>query len=104
MTDAQPKNQSSLRTERLALIAAVAGVAVCALAPELAWAYPWDDGADKTLSILNGRVATVSAIIAVMVVGFLSFKGRIPWGWALSVIGGIVLVFGAPAFVSYFRP
>ncbi len=103
MTGTPTKNLSAIH-ERLVFIAGIASVALCALAPELAWAYPWDDGADKALSILNGRVATVSAIIAVMVVGFLSFRGRIPWGWALSVIGGIVLVFGAPAFVSYFRP
>lgn len=82
---------------------AIATASLCVLFPDLAMAFPWDDAADKVLTAMTGRMLTVAAIIAVMVVGVLSLTGRMPWGRGMAVIGGIVIVFSAPYIVNYIR-
>ncbi|MGH1379146.1 MAG: TrbC/VirB2 family protein [Alphaproteobacteria bacterium] len=50
--------------------------------------------------LLTGTWARIIAIIAVVILGFGWMTGRISWYIAGSVIGGIILVFGAAAIVD----
>ena len=40
------------------------------------------------------------ATIGLIGCGFLAMSGRMPWGSAIAVIGGIILIFGAAALVT----
>lgn len=51
---------------------------------------------------LQSMAMRTLAAIAVIGLGLAAMMGRLRWYWAGSVIGGIVLVFGADAFVSFF--
>ena len=51
---------------------------------------------------LQSTAMRVLASIAVIGVGVTAMLGRMRWLWAGSVIGGIVLIFGADQFVSFF--
>ncbi len=51
-------------------------------------------------TLLTGTWARIIAIIAVVFLGFGWMSGRISWPIAGSVIGGIILVFGAAAIVD----
>jgi len=48
-------------------------------------------------------ILTPVAVIAVMVAGVLAWFGRISWVLAISVMAGIVLVFGSQQIVSWIR-
>jgi len=50
--------------------------------------------------LLTGTWARIVAIIAVVFLGFGWMTGRISWAIAGSIIGGIILVFGAAAIVD----
>ena len=52
------------------------------------------------MNLLTNTWARIIAIIAVVGLGILWMPGRLAWGIAASVIGGIILVFGAPAIVD----
>ena len=49
---------------------------------------------------LLGTVATVAAIIAVAVVGFMMLTGRINWRYGITVILGCFILFGASSIVA----
>ena len=51
-------------------------------------------------NLLTSTWARIIAIIAVVFLGFAWMFGRISMQLALSVIGGVILVFGAPAIVD----
>jgi len=80
-----------------------AGLAVLLVAGDaLAQASPFSTGAtsfqDSFLAIL-----TPVAVIAVMGLGAAAWFNRISWGWAITGVAGIVLVFGAPQIVTWVR-
>lgn len=50
--------------------------------------------------LLTSTWSRIIAIIAVIGLGILWMTGRLAWRAAISVIGGIILVFGAPAIVD----
>ena len=52
---------------------------------------------------LLGTVATVAAVIAVAVVGFMMLTGRINWRYGLTVILGCFILFGAASIVAGIR-
>ncbi len=58
----------------------------------------------KVLAVLTGGEAIIGASIAVVVFGWLSQTGRIPWSVGGSVIFGIVIVFGGPQIVTWIKP
>jgi len=74
------------------------------LYPEDAFAQALFDSGTNFLSALQSLLtstwARIIAIIAVVFLGFAWMFGRISMQLALSVIGGIILVFGAPAIVD----
>lgn len=63
--------------------------------PSFAAAAPWDGALQKAIDLLNGTTMRLLAILALMVVGIMSMRGRIPWGIAGSIICGIIFMFGA---------
>jgi type IV secretion system protein VirB2 len=65
------------------------------LLPEVALAAPWDGPLQSAIDLLTGTTARLVAILAIIVLGFLAMRGRVDWGVGGSIIGGIVLIFGA---------
>ncbi len=57
----------------------------------------------QLVSTLTGQIATSLAALAVIACGFMAWAGRLTWGYAGSIIFGIVLVFGASQIVSFFQ-
>ena len=49
---------------------------------------------------LLGTIATVAAVIAVAVVGFMMLTGRINWRYGITVIFGCFVLFGASSIVA----
>jgi type IV secretion system protein VirB2 len=71
--------------------------------PELAFAAgPFTSGA-SSLSQDILTILTPVAVIAVMAAGALAWFGRISWVLAISVLVGIVLVFGSQQIVTWIR-
>ena len=71
--------------------------------PSLAWAQdltPVLTIAEGIRDFLVGPFARAIAAIGLVACGFLAFAGRMPWGVAIAVIVGIVLVFGAVTLVD----
>ena len=76
-------------------------LAFLAVMPELAIAAPWDSTATKVLGIFTGGLTRTLAIIAVIACGIAAIAGKLSWDWAIKIIVGIVLIFGAAAIVDY---
>ena len=71
--------------------------------PGLAWAQDLTPAltiAEGIRDFLVGDFARALAAIGLAACGFLAFAGRMPWGVAIAVIAGIVLVFGAVTMVE----
>ena len=71
--------------------------------PDPVWAQslaPVQSVADMFVDFLTGTFARSVAIIGLAGCGFLAMVGRMPWGAALAVIAGIILVFGAATIVD----
>ncbi|WP_235079992.1 TrbC/VirB2 family protein [Asticcacaulis sp. AC402] len=49
---------------------------------------------------LLGQVATMAAVIAVAVVGFMMLTGRMNWRYGATVIIGVFILFGAGTIVA----
>lgn len=71
------------------------------LMPEVAMAAPWDTAATKVLTIFTGGLARTLAIISVVACGIAAMAGKLSWEWAIKIIVGIVLIFGATAIVDF---
>lgn len=86
---------------KLLTISSLVGIT---LLPETAHASALFDSGTNFLSslqdLLTNTWARILAIIAVVFLGFAWMFGRISWQIAASVIGGIILIFGAPAIVD----
>lgn len=80
-------------------------VCILALAPGLVFAGtgggPWDSAATQVLAIFTGGLTRTLAIIAVIACGIAAIAGKLSWDWAIKIIIGIVLIFGAAAIVDY---
>lgn len=94
LNDAQGNRQA-------ALFVALLLMAFVAFAPHVAMAAPWDSTADKVLEIFTGGLTRTFAIIAVIACGIAAIAGKLSWDWAIKIIVGIVLIFGAAAIVDY---
>ena len=78
---------------------------LCMLYPHdaLAQSALFDSGTnflEALQNLLTSTWARIIAIIAVVFLGFAWMFGRISMQLAVSVIGGLILVFGAPAIVD----
>ena len=77
-------------------------VALLAAGEVLAQASPFSTG---TTAFQGSFLAILTpvAVIAVMALGLAAWFNRISWGWAITGVAGIVLVFGAPQIVAWVR-
>jgi len=73
------------------------------MTPQLAFAQlaPVDTAAKTILDFMTGTIATTAGAIAIAVVGYRWFTGRMEMGRALTIVAGIVLVLGAVQVVSF---
>ena len=78
-------------------------MALCLAAtlPGLAIAGPWDTMGTQVLAIFTGGLTRTIAIITVIACGIAAMAGKLSWDWAIKIIVGIVLIFGAAAIVDY---
>lgn len=91
---------------RRAAFAAIA--ALVAAAPALAQdSYSDPAGSGVLVSAVNwlqgtllGTIATVAAVIAVAIVGFMMLTGRINWRYGVTVVLGCFVLFGAASIVA----
>ena len=74
------------------------------LVPDLALAQssPFQTGATSLQTNILA-LATPVAVILVMVLGIVAATGRISWGWPISALVGIAVIFGAPQLVAWTR-
>ena len=84
-----------------ALFVAMLLMAFLVLTPHMALAAPWDSTGEKILEIFTGGLTRTIAIIAVIACGIAAVAGKLSWDWAIKIIVGIVLIFGAAAIVDY---
>ena len=61
---------------------------------------PLNTMATQVLQFLTGTFAVTCASIAIAVLGFIAFRGIVPWAGAISVIVGIVFIFGGAQIVQ----
>jgi len=96
-------NQSKKKDsdKRFLVAASVVAAGAVALMPGLALAAPWDSAASNVLAIFTGGLARTIAIIAVIACGIAAVAGKLSWDWAIKIIIGLVLIFGATAVVDY---
>jgi type IV secretion system protein VirB2 len=75
-----------------------------ALMPELvlAQASPFQAGATALQTNILTLLTPV-AVIVVMILGVVAATGRISWGWPISALVGIAVMFGAPQIVAWTR-
>ncbi len=77
--------------------------------PDVALAQSYGDpqGSGVILAAANwiqgtllGTLATVAAVIAIAIVGFMMLTGRINWRFGATVIFGCFIIFGAASIVA----
>ncbi|CAA9890774.1 Conjugal transfer protein (fragment) [Candidatus Methylobacter favarea] len=94
-------NMSTISNKKMNSVMAIMGIFALALIPDIAMAAPWDSTATKVLEIFTGGMTRTIAIIAVIACGIAAMAGKLSWDWAIKIIVGIVLIFGAAAIVDY---
>ncbi len=92
------KNKRKRLLEKLMILLAFGAVVMI---PETAMAAPWDSTATKILDIFTGGLTRTIAIIAVIACGIAAIAGKLSWDWAIKIIVGIMLIFGAACIVDY---
>lgn len=92
------KNEHKRLLEKLMILLAFGAVWVM---PETAIAAPWDSTATQILGIFTGGLTRTIAIIAVIACGIAAIAGKLSWDWAIKIIVGIILIFGAASIVDY---
>ena len=61
---------------------------------------PVDNALSFLVQAMQGTIARSAGILAVVVLGYLALSGRLSWFFAMSVILGIALIFGAASIVD----
>jgi len=92
------KNEHKRLLEKLMILLAMGAVLMI---PETAMAAPWDSTATKILDIFTGGLTRTIAIISVIACGIAAIAGKLSWDWAIKIIVGIILIFGAASIVDY---
>lgn len=94
-----PAPDVALLNRSLLLAILVLAVPLVAEAQDIA---PVSGALNAIHGFLQSTAMRTLAALAVIGLGIAALVGRLRWFWAGSVIGGIVLVFGADAIVSFF--
>ena len=90
---------------RIGHVLGFACVAALIASPALAQAgggnfQPVDNALSFLVQAMQGTIARSAGILAVVVLGYLALSGRLSWFFAMSVILGIALIFGAASIVD----
>lgn len=96
----------NVKTKHGKKILVLMALSLVASIPELAIAQttggnPWDSTARNVLGMFTGGMSRTIAILAVTACGIAAVVGKLSWDWAIKIIIGIVLIFGAAKFVDY---
>ena len=84
-------------------VALLLGMTLASLLPDLTLAAsPFTTGATAANTNILA-ILTPIAVIAVMAIGAAAWFNKISWGWAVTGIVGIALVFGAQQIVTWVR-
>ncbi len=81
----------------------VFGMALLALAPEMAGANILDNFGTAMLNVLNNNFLRAVATIAVIAAGIMALSGRIQWMIFITVLLAVVVIFGASGIVQYIQ-
>ena len=87
--------------KRLGNIFILIAISAVFLLPETAMATPWDSTSQQILAIFTGGLTRTIAIISVIACGIAAIAGKLSWDWAIKIIVGIILIFGAASIVDY---
>lgn len=72
-----------------------------AAVPEAAWALDSANSvAEDVLGIFTSGLTRTFAIIAVIALGIAALAGKLSWDWAIKIVLGILLIFGATGIVD----
>lgn len=71
-----------------------------AIAPEIAHAEPWDQGAGWLESALQNGFTRTLAVIGCIAVGIACLNGHMAWKFGIAIIASVVLMFGAPTIID----
>jgi type IV secretory pathway VirB2 component (pilin) len=97
-----------LKNIRARAAQAAAFAAMASAAPSVALAQSSDDpfakAKDQVVKVAQGveSIAYPAAIVAIMVLGFLAWKGQFPWGRAIAIAMSIFVIGIASTIVNYF--
>jgi len=69
--------------------------------PQFAIAEPWDEGAEGIYDAIMS-VARWASLIAIAVMGYMCLAGKLAWGTAGMIAGGIFILVGGEAIYTYF--
>ena len=94
-----PENHASTKQKQIVYAFALSSLFVLA-ASDLAYAGPIEDGIDWVLDLLTNGIARSVAIIAIAILGYLAWAGRITGELCGKYIFGIGLVFGGATIVD----
>ncbi|WP_230506810.1 TrbC/VirB2 family protein [Janthinobacterium sp. FW305-128] len=92
----------SKETKQAMTFAIMFALAICAVMPLEAMAMPWDSAGTRVLEMLTGGLSRTIAVVAVIACGIAALVGKLSWDWAIKIVIGIVLIFGAATIVDYF--
>jgi len=92
------KSEHKRLLEKLMILLAFGAVLMM---PATAMAAPWDSTATQILGIFTGGLTRTIAIISVIACGIAAIAGKLSWDWAIKIIVGIILIFGAASIVDY---
>lgn len=94
----------SIRVSKSNQIISIVGILlVMLMIPDIALASnPIENGLNFTLGLLNGPMARTIAGIALAIIGFMFFTGRMQMMTVGMWIVGMFVVFGGPAIVNMF--
>lgn len=98
--NAEDKKQISQKT--LCFMVAAFLAVFLLVAPEMAYAEPWDNVTQRVVDIFNGGLARTIAIIAIIACGVMALVGKLSWQWVVYIVIGLCLIFGAAAIVDFF--
>jgi len=65
-------------------------------------AVPFQGPLDYVVDVMTGTLARSASVLVIVVSGYAAWVGRLSWGIAGRIIGGIVLIFGGATLADLF--
>jgi len=105
-----PKSGWASTDRAMLIVGGLALALIVMLSPEMAAAQtaietlePLEAIIESIIGIMTGPIATGVAIVAVAAIGYMWMSGRMEMGKAVSIVFGMVLIFGAANIVNALR-